>query len=200
MQDLTISIDNALVTSVPTARNLGVVLDSQLSYKAHIASVTRSCRFTLYNIRKIRPFLTQEAAQLLIQTSVISKLDYCNSLLTGLPACSLKPLQLIQNAAARLIFNQPKFSHVSPLLRSLHWLPVAARTEYKTLTLAFKATKGMAPPYLQKLVKDYKPSRALRSANTGKLDTPSSGAELACTARRERTSSKITTLLAKSTV
>ena len=74
MQDLTISIDNALVTSVPTARNLGVVLDSQLSFKAHIASVTRSCRFTLYNIRKIRPFLTQESAQLLIQTSVISKL------------------------------------------------------------------------------------------------------------------------------
>ena len=66
------------------------------------------------NIRRIRPFLTQESAQLLIQTSVISRLDYCNSLLTGLPACALKPLQLIQNAAARLVFNQPNF-HVSPL-------------------------------------------------------------------------------------
>ena len=173
MRDLTISIDNALVTSVPTAKNLGVVLDSQLSFKAHIASVTRSCRFTLYNIRRIRPFLTQESAQLLIQTSVISKLDYCNSLLTGLPACALKPLQLIQNAAARLVFNQPKFSHVSPLLRSLHWLPVAARTEYKTLMLAFKAAKGMAPPYLQNLIEPYKPTRSLRSANTGKLVEPS---------------------------
>ena len=115
----------------------------------------------------------QEAAQLLIQTSVLSKLDYCNSLLTGLPACSLKPLQLIQNAAARLIFNQPKFSHVSPLLRSLHWLPVAARTEYKTLTLTFKATKGMAPSYLQNLIKPYEPTRSLRSADTGLLETPS---------------------------
>ena len=126
----------------------------------------------LYNIRRVRPFLTQESAQLLIQASVLSRLDYCNSLLTGLPACSLKPLQLIQNAAARLIFNQPKFSHVSPLLRSLHWLPVAARTEYKTLTLAFKASKGMAPPYLKKLVKDYKPTRTLRSADKGMLATP----------------------------
>ena len=110
---------------------------------------------------------------LLIQTPVISKLDYCNSLLSGLPACTLKPLQLIQNAAARLVFNQPKFSHVSPLLRSLHWLPVAARTEYKTLMLAFKALKGIAPPYLQSLIKPYNPPRALRSANKGLLDEPS---------------------------
>ena len=168
-QELTISIDNALVTSVPTAKNLGVVLDSQMSFKAHIAAVTRSCRFTLYNIRRIRPFLTQDSAQLLVQAAVISKLDYCNSLLTGLPACALKPLQLIQNAAARLVFNQPKFSHVSPLLRSLHWLPVAARTEFKTLLLAYKATNDMAPPYLKKLIGPDEPSRTLRSANTGKL-------------------------------
>ena len=123
-------------------------------------------------IRRI-PFLTQESAELLIQTSVISKLDYCNSLLTGLPACALKPLQMIRNAAARLVFNQPKFSHVTPLLRSLHWLPVVARTEYKTLMLAFKATNGMAPPYLASLIAPYQPSRALRSADTGKLEVPS---------------------------
>ena len=66
-------------------------------------------------IRRIRPFLSHESAQLLIQTSVLSKLHYCNPLLTGLTACALKPLQLIQNAVARLVFNQPKFSHVSRL-------------------------------------------------------------------------------------
>ena len=161
------------MSSGTTAKNLGVILDSQLSFKAHITAVARSCRYTLYNIRRIRPFLTQESAQLLIQASVISKLDYCNSLLTGLPACALKPLQMIQNAAARLVFNQPKFSHVTPLLRSLHWLPVIARTEYKTLMLAYKATKGMAPSYLQNMIQPYKPSRSLRSANTGKLSEPS---------------------------
>ena len=86
---------------------------------------------------------------------------------------AFKPLQLIQNATARLVFNQPKFSHVSPLLRSLHWLPVAPRTEYKTLMLAFKAAKGMAPPYLQSLIDPYSLTRSLRSANTGKLIGPS---------------------------
>uniref|UniRef100_A0A674EIM9 Immunoglobulin heavy variable 11-2 n=1 Tax=Salmo trutta TaxID=8032 RepID=A0A674EIM9_SALTR len=72
----------------------------------------------LYNIRRARPCLTQEAVQVLIQALVISCLDYCNSLLAGLPACAIKPLQLIQNAAARLVFNLPKFSHVTPLLQS----------------------------------------------------------------------------------
>src|SRR4029434_830636 len=83
------------------------------------------------NIRKIRPYLTQYATQLLVQTLVSSRLDYCNALLTGLPACVVKPLQMIQNAAARLVFNQPKRAHVTPLLIELHWLPVAARIKLR---------------------------------------------------------------------
>ncbi|KAI4888354.1 hypothetical protein NFI96_032617, partial [Prochilodus magdalenae] len=74
-----------------------------------------------------------EATQLLVQSLVLSRLDYCNSLLAGLPLRAIRPLQLVQNAAARLIFNLPKFTHVTPLLRSLHWLPVVARIRFKTL-------------------------------------------------------------------
>src|SRR4029434_2339583 len=77
-----------------------------------------------------RPYLTQYATQLLVQTLVNSALDYCTPLLTGLPACVVKPLQMIQNAAARLVFNQPKRAHVTPLLIELHWLPVAARIKF----------------------------------------------------------------------
>ncbi|XP_055720116.1 uncharacterized protein LOC129812519 [Salvelinus fontinalis] len=125
--DLAITVDNSIVSSSQSAKNLGVILDNTLSFSTNIKAVARSCRFMLYNIRRVRPCLTQEAAQVLIQALVISRLDYCNSLLAGLPACAIKPLQLIQNAAARLVFNLPKFSHVTPLLRSLHWLPVEAR-------------------------------------------------------------------------
>ncbi|KAF7704303.1 hypothetical protein HF521_021375 [Silurus meridionalis] len=114
-------------------------MDNELSFFPHIANVARSCRFLLYNIRRIRPFLSIQAAQLLVQSLVISRLDYCNSLLAGLPLNAIRPLQMIQNAAARLVFNQPKFSHTTPLLRSLHWLPVAARIRFKTLMLAYKA-------------------------------------------------------------
>ncbi|KAK6312625.1 hypothetical protein J4Q44_G00182890 [Coregonus suidteri] len=121
------------------------------------------------NIRRVRPCLTQEAAQVLIQALVISRLDYCNSLLAGLPACAIKPLQLIQNAAARLVFNLPKFSHVTPLLRTLHWLPVEARICYKTMVLAYGAVRGTAPPYLQALISPYTQTRALRSSTSGLL-------------------------------
>ncbi|KAI4900648.1 hypothetical protein NFI96_026841 [Prochilodus magdalenae] len=130
--DLAISLGNS-ITPTEDARSLGVILDGQLSFSAHIANLTRSCRFLLYNIRRIRPFLSQEATQLLVQSLVISRLEYCTSLLAGLPLRAIRPLQLVQNAAARLIFNLPKFSHVTPLLRSLHWLPVAACIRFKTL-------------------------------------------------------------------
>ncbi len=103
----------------------------------------RSCRFALHNIRKIRPFLTEHAAQLLVQVLVISRLDYCNALLAGLPSNTIKPLQMIQNAAA-LVFNEPKRAHVTPLFVSLHWLPVAVRIQFKTLMLAYRITHRLS--------------------------------------------------------
>ena len=103
--------DFSTVTSSPSARNLGVVMDNRLSLSENITAVTRTCRFFLYNIRRIRPFLTTYSTQLLVQAMFLSRLDYCNSLLAGLPASAIRPLQLIQNAAARLIFHAPKYTH-----------------------------------------------------------------------------------------
>ncbi len=132
----------------------------------------RSCRFALYNIRKIRPFLSEHATQLLVQALVLSRLDYCNALLAGLPANSIKPLQLIQNAAARLIFNEPKRTHVTPLFINLHWLP-AARIKFKALMFAYKTTSGSAPLYLNSVLQTYVPSRSLRSASELCIIVPS---------------------------
>ncbi len=146
-------------------KNLGVMIDDQLPFSDNIAKTARSCRFALFNIKKIRPFLSEHATQLLVQALVLSRLDYCNALLAGLPASSIKPLQLIQNAAARWIFNEPKRTHLTPLFISLHWLPIAARITFKALMFAYKTTSGSAPLYLNSLLQAYVPSRSLHSAS-----------------------------------
>ncbi len=122
--DFTIQLGSSTIIPSSSVRNLGVIFDEQLTFKDHIAKTAGSCRFALHNIRKIRPFLTEHAAQLLVQALVISRLDYCNSLLAELPSNTIKPLQMIQNATARLVFSEPKRAHVIPLFISLHWLPV----------------------------------------------------------------------------
>ncbi len=80
---------------------------------------------------------------------------------------------LIQNAAARLVFNEPKRAHVTPLFVSLHWLPVTARIQFKTLMLAYRTATGSAPTYFHSLLRIYIPSRSLRSASERRLVVPS---------------------------
>ncbi|XP_067234081.1 uncharacterized protein, partial [Chanodichthys erythropterus] len=171
--NLSVQLGSSTITPSRTARNLGVVMDDGLTFTDHVAATTRSCRFALYNIRKIRPFLSEHSTQILVQALVLSRLDYCNALLAGLPACTIKPLQLIQNAAARLVFNEPKRAHITPLFVSLHWLPVAARIQFKALMFAYRTTAGSAPLYLNSLLQTYAPSRNLRSASERRLVVPS---------------------------
>ncbi|XDV23189.1 hypothetical protein PO909_027876 [Leuciscus waleckii] len=171
--DFTIQLESSLITPSRSVRNLGVTFDDQLTFTDHISKTARSCRFALHNIRKIRPFLTEHATQLIVQALVISRLDYCNALLAGLPACATKPLQMIQNAAARLVFNEPKRAHVTPLFTSLHWLPLAARIKFKALTLAYRTITGSAPSYFHSLLRVYIPTRHLRSVNERRLVVPS---------------------------
>ncbi len=163
--DFTIQLGSSTITPSASIRNLGVIFDDQLTFKEHIAKTAWSCRFSLHNIRKIRPFLTELAAQLLVQALVIYMLEYCNALLDRLPSNTIKPLQMIQNAGARLVFNEPKRAHVTPLFVSLHWLPVAAHIKFKTLMIAYRTTKGSAPTYFHSLLRIYIPSRSLRSAS-----------------------------------
>ncbi len=133
--NFTIQLGTSTITPSKTTRNLGVMIDDKLNFSDHIAKTTRSCRFALFNIKNSRPFLSEHATQLLVQSLVLSMLDYCNVLLAGLPANFIKPLQLIQNAAARLIFNEPKRTHVTPLFINLHWLPTAARIKIQCINI-----------------------------------------------------------------
>ncbi len=81
--------------------------------------------------------------------------------------------QMIQNAAARLVFNEPKRAHVTPLFISFYWLPVAARIKFKTLMLAYRTNTGSAPSYFHSQLRIYIPSRSLGSASERCLVVPS---------------------------
>ncbi len=106
-----------MVQSMRSARNvsiLEVMLDEQLIFKGHISKSVWSCRFALHTISKIRPLLTEHDAQLLVQGLVISRLYFCNALLAGLTSCEIKPLQMIQNAAAWLLhWDQESPRHIT---------------------------------------------------------------------------------------
>ncbi|CAJ0967721.1 unnamed protein product [Ranitomeya imitator] len=165
LPDIAISVFGSTITPKQHARCLGVILDSDLSFTPHIRSLARSSYLHLKNISKIRPFLTFDSAKTLTVSLIHSHLDYCNSLLIGLPLTKLSPLQSVLNAAARIIFLTNRYTNASTLCQSLHWLPIHSRIQYKTTTLIHKALHGSAPPYISSLVSVYHPTRALRSAD-----------------------------------
>ena len=128
--------------------------------------------FHLRNISKIRGFLNTETTKTLVHAFVTSKVNYCNSLLYGVPKYLLQRLQRVLNYAARIVFKSNKYDHITPLLRELHWLPIQQRIEFKILLMTFKALNKQAPTYLTDLLISYTPSRSLRSSSKNLLKIP----------------------------
>jgi len=131
-----------------TARDLGVVIDSQLSLSAHVVAVCRSGYYQLRQLRQAVWSLSEDASKTLVQAFVSCRLDYCNSLFFGISEGLMNRLQTVQNAAARLVTGTRRCDHISPLLRQLHWLLVRQRVEFKVATLVHQSLSGMSPPYL----------------------------------------------------
>lgn len=172
-QNFNLKIDNT--PSVPSSqvRNLGVIFEANLTLEAHIKSVVKTAFYHLKNISRIRSFLSDADAERVIHSFITSRIDYCNSLYSGLPAKSVKRLQYVQNSAARVLTRTASYQHIQGVLYNLHWLPVQYRIDYKTLVLTYKAVQGLAPSYIADLVSIYTPSRSLRSADSLHLNQPS---------------------------
>ena len=171
--DASLSFHGTALVPVSSARNLGVVFESDLSFDQHISNVCRSSFYHIRQLRQIRPSLDLNSSIQLANALVSSKLDYCNSLFYGLPDTSIKRLQRVQNSLARVIFPSLKRSdHITPALVKLHWLPIHKRIKFKIATITFKVLKNRQPSYLLDLLQPHNPQRSLRSSDKLLLDTP----------------------------
>ena len=169
-----INVDGARVEFSTSVKSLGVNIDNTLSMHSHVLSVCRSAYNELRRISSIRRLLTTEATKTLVCSFVLSRLDYCNCLLSGSPQYLIDRLQRVQNNAARLVLRARKSDHATPLLRSLHWLPITARIQYKLSTLTYTSLFDSGPVYLSNLLHIYTPARPLRSSkDTRTLTLPS---------------------------
>ena len=159
-------------------KNLGIFLDAELKHTTHINKLTSSSFNTLHTISRVRCHLDQETTKILVQALILSKLDYCNSLLLGTPKYNIAKLRRIQNMSCRMIHQLPKYSTINTYLAQLHWLKMQGRITYKVATIMFKCRNNIAPAYLSEMVISQLPhTRGLRSANRGLLYTTKSRSE-----------------------
>ena len=144
-----ITIGSSTINITTVVKNLGVLINNNLSMKNQILQTVKTCNYHIRNIAFIKKYLSENALETAICNHVLSRLDYCNSVYYGLPKYLLKKLQNIQNRAARLIKGASPRDRITPSLIELHWLPVKARIEYKILLLTFKILKYNEPLYLR---------------------------------------------------
>ena len=174
LKDQILNIGSVQISPAPGARNLFVQMDQLLNMSDQVNSICRSSYIQLCYLRSIQKKMTPESLVKVVHAFITSRLDYCNSLLMGLPACQIAKLQRIQNIAARIVTkNSGRYEHATPLLKSLHWLPVRYRIGLKVLMLAYRCLTGTAPLYLVKLLSVRNTgSMRLRSSNAITLDQP----------------------------
>jgi hypothetical protein len=154
-ENIELRIGQANIIPSDSCKSLGVMLDSQFSMDSQIRHLCRSMHYHLRNIGAIRNILTVSATEQLVHALVTSRLDYCNSLLYGVPDYQINCLQRLQNIAARIVTRCDRRDHITPVLKSLHWLPVKYRIDFKILLLVYKCLNSLAPSYLCELIKPY---------------------------------------------
>ena len=157
-----VTIGNALIPFKQSVKNLGFTLACHLTMNAHVSNIARTCYFELHRLAYIRGSLTSTTTSALVSAFVLSRIDYCNSLLFGSTHGVTSNLQRIQNYAARVILHLPMSSNITIRLKSLHWLPVKVRSTYKIACLYYHCQSSTAPSY----VADILQKKPLHTRNT----------------------------------
>ncbi len=150
-------------------RILGVTFDYKMTMEKHVTNSCRSAHIQTRKIRSIRKYLTVNASKIITQSLVTVRLDYCNSMYVGLPLKTIRRLQISHNNAARVVSRVSRYDHITGVLKSLHWLPIHRRCQFKLLIMTYKALHRNAPSYICDSLQWYQPARPLRSGSTTSL-------------------------------
>jgi len=149
---VTVSLRAGTDEVIPSAvvRDLGIYMyiDSDVSMRSHVRKTVSACFAVLRQLRSIRRSVPRSVLQSLVTSLVLTRLDYGNSTLAGIPLYLLKWLQSVINSAARLVFGSSRYDHVAALLRQLLWLTAAERIVFKLALLVYNCQHGAAPSYL----------------------------------------------------
>ena len=164
LDNVVLKMNSSTILPSASVRNLGAFLDINMSMSTHITNLSRTITFHLRNLSRIRKYIDVDTCHHAVRSLVLSRLDYCNGLLSSIPHTYILRLQRLQNWAARLIFNASRRHDPKPLMSSLHWLPVQQRIIFKLLLYVYKSLNNMSPDYLKTCLHIYHPNRPLRSS------------------------------------
>jgi hypothetical protein len=170
-----VKLGDCEVSVSDTVRNLGVHFDATMSMDAQVNKLVSSCFYQLRRLKTIRRSLDRGSAETLVHAFITSRLDYCNSVYAGCSKKLLDKLQVVQNAAARLVTGHRLRNHITPALKELHWLKVPERITFKLCLLVYKCLHSQAPQYLCDRLAPVSSDSGrshLRSAAKGDLTVP----------------------------
>ena len=165
-----VSILGTLLSPAEAIRNLGVWCDSDSSFSCHFRNICKACFVHIRDLKQLRGYLTREAALLAANALVGSRLDYRNSQFRSFSALDLCRLQCVQNSLARIVANTTKYSHITPVRKSLHWLPIKHHSIFKVALLVYKFLHSGHPKYFKPFLKPrHSMYRTRRSQSQGVL-------------------------------
>jgi len=158
-----------LVAPTAVVWNLGIFTDADVSMKSHVARTVSSFFAILRQLQCIRRSVSRTVLQSLMSSLVLSQLDYGKATLSGIPGHLVQQLQSVMNVAARMICSKSRYSHITSILRQLHWLKARERIDFKLVVLVYKCLHGTCPAYLADELRhssEFVSRRRLRSASS----------------------------------
>ena len=148
LRDVTVPFLGQELKPVASAKDLGIILDSNLNFNDHVTSLSSSLLSTLCQVNRVRHLFSREILNTILNSLVFSKLFYCSTVWSGTSKDNVHKLQLLQNFAARILTNTKKFDHISPILNELGWLTIEELLNLRDVIMIYKCINGLASNYL----------------------------------------------------